>query len=54
MQESVNHMSLRFEDFEIPSAKKGKINPLPEFSAKHEKHANNAIHEETLSPEERK
>ena len=47
-------MSLRFEDFEIPSAKLGKLNPLPDLSANQDTHANIAIDEETVSPEESK
>lgn len=47
-------MSLIFEDYEIPSAKLGKLNPLPDLSASQDTHSNIAIDEETVTPEESK
>lgn len=47
-------MSLRFEDFEIPSARLGKLNPLPDLSALMDAHGDIGIDTETVSPEESK
>lgn len=45
-------VSLRFEEYEIPSAKLGKLNPLPDLSPSSDAHANIAIDADTVTPEE--
>lgn len=45
-------VSLRFEGFEIPSAKLGKLNPLPDLSPSSDAHADIAIDSETVTAEE--
>ena len=47
-------MSLRFEDYEIPSAKLGKLDPLPDLSAPQDAHSHIDIDYETVTPEESK
>ncbi len=47
-------MSLRFEDYEIPSAKLGKLDPLPDLGPGGDAHADIAIDAGTVTEEERR
>ena len=47
-------MSFRLEDFEIPSAKLGKLSPLPDLGLNHDVHSNISVDHETVSLEESK